>query len=65
MERSTLNRFGLASVLLATIAMPLCGCGNPDGVQENPYAAPAASSDGGSDTTVTDEAATESSSATE
>jgi hypothetical protein len=58
MSRSTRNQFGLATLLLAMIAMPLCGCGDPNGVQENPYAAPAPASSAGSGTTATDEQTT-------
>ena len=36
------NRLGLAMLLCGVLAIPLCGCSDPNGVQENPYAAPAA-----------------------
>lgn len=57
MNRSTFKRFGLASMLFTLFTMPLCGCGDPNGVQENPYASPAESAAEGTDAATTDEAA--------
>ena len=52
MSHQILKRFGYATVACAVLALPLTGCGNPDGVQENPYAAPGTepAAEAGSDT---------------